>query len=78
MPARNKLLPKKILRIVRHLQPERLLARRVIFHRREPLADNFSPLRRERIKSFTGGRFYQQISFAIRGLGGWHISCRFF
>jgi hypothetical protein len=59
MPARNKLLSKKILRIVRHLQPERLLARRVIFHRRELRTDNFSPLRSDRARSFTGGRFYQ-------------------
>ena len=78
MPKKDKLFPITILRIVRHVQPERLLARTVIFHRREPLADNFSPLRRDRIKSFTGGRFYKQFTFAVRGLGRWHISCRFF
>lgn len=76
MPAKNRLSPIKIVRIVRHVQPERLLARRVIFHRREPLADNFSPLRRDRINSFTVGRFYKQITFAVGGLGRWHISCR--
>lgn len=68
MPTKSKLLPINILRIVRHLEPERLLARIVIFHRREPLADNFSPLRRDRIKSLTGEGFYKQNIFAVRGL----------